>query len=327
MKKMWMKFKKSKIRRDFKNYYRLLQTYLKTYNWGCLIIIVMVIGLLALSVYLVKDNNRNSIFTSTSIGILFPFGIAIFTLGGFLISLSKLEELLGRITSLNQFLERSNALIEKSFIKNDDLLIVCHSPFIGNLSERGRKSQKRFRENINRLIDDKNHKIKIIGICPSALENYYKVFGEDPRYDRDMCKTAFREMRDFFVSVSRSNKIYNVSYFSLNYYSPFFLVASKYEAVVASPFFLPLPHGFNNGPDQNKSNATLKYCANWKSKVSDPQNIPEDKSELESVNKVELLGFVTRDSQQIHELMEAAEFLINSSCEVDENCDFTIFLK
>lgn len=314
--------KKNKIKNfktDLQYYSRLSRTYMETHFWGLLIIIIIAFGLLTFSIFISKDSNRTSIFTSTTVGILFPLIIAIVTMGGFLISLSKLEELLGRITSLQQFLEKSNSLIERASNSNDDLWIVCHYPYIGNLSARGSKAQETFRDHLQKLMREKTCNVEIVGICPYGLKDYFLQFGRDSRYDFDICMEAFQELHDAFAfTLSEYSK---VTYFGLKYQPPFFLVASRYEAVIASPFFLPVPYGEEDFANEKSVSSFTNYCKSiCEFNKNGTKNITNNNqnSGNKGEKKVELLGFVTRDPHQISELLEATEFLIKSGCKLDK---------
>jgi hypothetical protein len=318
-----MSAKRSKFKNfgaDLQYYSRLFKAYWEAHFWGLIIIIILALVILVVSILLSKDSNRTSIFTSSSNGILFPLILSIITMGAFLISLSKLEELLGRITSLQQFLEKSNSLIERAGNNNSDLWIVCHYPFIGNLSARGTSAQITFRDHLTRLMKEKLCNVEIVGICPYGLKNYFLQFGKDSRYDFNTCMEAFQELHETFTyTLSELSKI---NYYGLAYQPPFFLVATKYEAVIASPFFLPHPYSQRNVSNDESSSALPNYCKN---KCSYHQNtlincsIKSKESEFDNIErKVELLGFVTRDPHQISEILEATHFLIRSGCKLDK---------
>lgn len=226
-----------------------------------------------------------SLYAKSSVGILFPLIIASCTVVGFLIGLAKLEELAGQVTSLPAFLDRAAELIEESIINGDDVSIVCHSPFIGNLSAREQRMQQRFRKALESAAKSGVVRLKILGLEPDALGHYYMAFGEDKRYAAIKCEDAFSEMGDFLTSMT----LYERQYFGLPYehLPEFFMATNGFRAVVASPLFLPARDEVlsDHGTDGQSDGATSG-----------------------GNRKVDLIGFATRDGGTIAELIEAMEF-------------------
>src|ERR1019366_3290627 len=120
-------------------------------------------------------------------------------LAGFLATLSKLEERSSKITSLHGFLEQANEIIKGALLDTDqELWVVCPSPYIGNLSVRDTKVQIAFAK----LIEDAAYRLPLILVCPSpeVMADYYlKLCPSDPneRYPIALCREAFQEMKQF----------------------------------------------------------------------------------------------------------------------------------
>jgi hypothetical protein len=219
-----------------------------------------------------------------SLGVAFTFALSLITVFGFLIAIAKIEQLLGQVTSLREFLEQAIDIIQRATDNNDDLWIVCHSPFIGNLSLRGTKPQVAFKNVLESVVADKNVKLHMIGYSPAGLLQYYSTFSADPRYTSDKVGEAFVELRDILIALQMS-ALKNDYYGSLTQ-PPFFLVASEYEAVIASALFVPTvatESTTNREPEKNEPS---------------PPN-----------RRVELIGFSTKDGSAIESLLEAYEFI------------------
>jgi|GEM_PF-4209393 len=279
-----------RLRNDSRWYTHLLRTFLSAHRWGLFLIVVVVLSISWLSIYFIdqrrfqhthlapgpsstdyfKESSRNSLpmgLSTGSIGTLFPIIIAIFTLAGFLGGIAKLDEVLSRATNLQKFLEKANLILSDAIANGGQVWVVCHSPFIGNLSLRGRKPQVAFQNQLQHLI--KQNKVTIITLTPDKLVDYYARFKGDERYRDAKCLEAYQEMEPFLKQCMLQSDA--VAYFGLSEEPEFFLVANDTEAVVATPLFLP----------RSDSSSSLPRL-------------------------VELIGFATKDGATYDELLQAA---------------------
>ena len=143
-----------------------------------------------------EDHSSLALLRKSSLGVMFTFILSLVTVSGFLIAITKLEQLLGQVTSLRAFLERGTEIIQNAIDHNDSLWIICHSPFIGNLSVRGTKPQIAFREALKTAVNNPSVGVKIIGLSPAGLRDYYESFATDRRLERAEVDKALEEMED-----------------------------------------------------------------------------------------------------------------------------------
>lgn len=242
-------------------------------------------------------------FGARSIGVVFPVVIAMVTVVGFLLGLAKLEEFLGQATSLRSFLEKAAEIMDDCNQRNDKLWVVCHSPLIGNLSERDSKQYGVFEEKLFKTAKNESLQLKIVGLSPAQLGKYYQKFANDKRYDPRKCKDAFKETQDILLQLLGA-KNHN-EYLAVEEESEFFLVASEYQAVVASALFLP----------SEQKDASSRQGQQREQEKDNAQK-PEKK-------KVQLIGFMTRDGNTIDALLDAFDFAIKNSRRLTEASEVT----
>jgi hypothetical protein len=212
--------------------------------------------------------------TRSSVGVLFPTLLAIVTITGFLISIQKLEEFLGKVTSLKAFLEKAVPILEEAQKMKEDIHIVCYAPYIGNLSERGTGLQLRFAKLLLDRVQYERTRTIIVSLNAEALSDYYNRFALDSRYEEVDVSEALKEQKHILQECA-SKSFNNVAYYGLPpkaMLPSFFMVAAESRAVIAMPLFVP----------------------------------PGDSTKTTTVDmKIELVGFCTNDVATIREFKEA----------------------
>lgn len=245
----------------------------------------LILGLVAVLLFArysidLAETGNFSFSRVTHHGSIFPVAFAFLTLAGLLAALSRIEELHSKITNLHGFVIVATSICKEAEKKREPVWIVSVSPFIGNLSIRGRNVQKEFAETlagnaarrIQGLHTRANIDVTLACLAPRELGEYYLNFARDARYDKILCKEAHAEMKDYLVDATRIGT--RIKYYGLKENPGFFLVATSSRALVAMPLFLPV-----------------------KGAISDET----------TDDKVQLVGFLTREKKLVRELLEAAE--------------------
>lgn len=192
-------------------------------HFGCALFVVSVLLIVSLAILVgligvVSDEKQATepilLAISRSPGTMFVAAMAFVTAVGFIITITRIQDLASRINRYDELLIRAKDLIEReinaaesSYAEGDEIpeiRMVCTTPLHGNLTEKSKKAYEYYVRVLERA--RRSIRLHILHLPLLELKRFYDRFSEEGRFSKDRTNEALTESLEFLSSIEKTSR-------------------------------------------------------------------------------------------------------------------------